>query len=157
MEHRIKTRIVAVLVTAISFFCLSIPASAAWIGIGAGDVNGARFTYNNTPYGYFTGSDQFAWRINMYVSANEDGKIKESDTVGSTALPLVGSLLCTGDKWVTSTVVDTYIQTNYTDTSRLNLIGGYSTVSDSEGNITTKYILPIMHAVTVVVYQNYSC
>lgn len=146
MKPKIKHRLKAAFMAAFSLLALTLTSltASAWTGIGAGDVNGARFTYKITPYGYFTGSDQFAWRVNMYVSANEDGKIKESDIVGSTSLPLVGSLFCTGDKWVTSTVGDTYIQTNYTDTTRLNLTGGYSTATDSEGNITTKYILPIM-------------
>lgn len=148
MKPKIKHRLKAAFMAAFSLLALTLTSltASAWTGIGAGDVNGARFTYNNTPYGYFTGSDQFAWRVNLYVSANEDGKIKESDAVGSTTLPLVGSLLCTGDKWITSTVGDTCIQTNYTDTCRNSFdTKGSSSGTDSEGNIgVTKYTLPTL-------------
>lgn len=147
MKHKIKHRLKAAFMAAFSLLALTLTSltASAWTGIGAGDVNGARFTYKITPYGYFTGSDQFAWRVNMYVSANEDGKIKESDTVGSTSLPLVGSLFCTGDKWVTSTVGDTYIQTNYTDTSRNTFYSKGTFIDNSSEDIgSVKYTLPTM-------------
>lgn len=128
----------AALVAAFSLFCLTTPASA-WEGTNAGAINGANFTEYNTPYGYFEGSDQFAWRVNMYVSANPDGKInKDTDVVGSTALPLVGSLLCTGDKWVTATVGETFIQTNYTDIGRTS----FSSSGVTPG--TLSYTLPTL-------------
>lgn len=120
-KPKIKYKLRAAIMAALSGLSLALTtiSASAWEGTNAGAINGANFTEYNTPYGYFEGSDQFAWRVNMYVSANPDGKInKDTDVVGSTALPLVGSLLCTGDKWVTATVGDTYIQTNYTDTER---------------------------------------
>ena len=87
---------------AASLFCLALPASAAYQGNNGG-LASANWSDTNPPIGYATGVDSFAWRADLYVSKNEDGKIKESDMIGN-HLALVGSVLCTTSGFTAYTI-----------------------------------------------------
>ena len=116
MKPKIKHKLMAALVAAISLFCLAITASAGiWDGLSGGATSDGGFRLTSTPFGYIK-TDPMAWRVDLYISANEDGKIKESDSIGH-ELALVGSILCTTSGF-TSHYGTTYIQTNYTNESR---------------------------------------
>ena len=142
----------------------SISASA-WIGLVGGSTAGGGFTLTNTPFGTIgtnldgtpNGTSVFAWRVDMYVSANPDGKInKDIDTVGSNQLPLVGSLLCISETYGRDAEVYggawaghyTYLQTNYTNQTRTTFsTTGKLTPTNSNGDITgslAEYVLPTL-------------
>ena len=116
MKHKIKYKFMAAFIAAISLFCLSTTASAdIWSGLAGGATSDGGFTLKDTPFGYLPSADVFAWRADLYISANQDGKIdKDKDTVGSTYLPLVGSVLCVSPTYANGEWWKTYIQTNYT-------------------------------------------
>lgn len=91
---KIKYKFKAAFMAAFSSLILlatSLTASTAWEGLAGGSTGEGGYTLTNTPYGILTQNDVFAWRVDMYVSANPDGKInKDIDTIGSDQLPLVG-------------------------------------------------------------------
>lgn len=143
MKPKIKYKLMAVLVAAFSLFCLSTTASAdIWSGNNEGGSGNTSWTIDDTPFGVLTNNDNFAWRADLYVSTNSDGKIKDSDLIGN-QLALVGSLLCTSPTFANYT---TYIQTNYTNETRDNFNpNGGRLVEDSEGNLTgVQYTLPTL-------------
>ena len=143
----------------------SISASA-WIGLVGGSTAGGGFTLTNTPFGTIgtnldgtpNGTSVFAWRVDMYVSANPDGKInKDIDTIGDEhSLPLVGSLLCISETYGRDAEVYggawaghyTYLQTNYTNQTRTTFsTTGKLTPTNSNGDITgslAEYTLPTL-------------
>ena len=126
---------------------MSIQALAAPTGSNAGGTYGPGHDYSGTPYGFFKSGDDFAWRVNLYVSANEDGKIDESkDTIGSTSLPLVGSILCISKEYISKNGNNypTFIQTNYTDTCRnsFDKVGASSGTGEDLGMV--QYTLPTL-------------
>ena len=139
---KIKYKLMAAFIAAISLFCLPLAASAAWSGNNEGGSGNTSWTIDDTPFGVLTNNDNFAWRADLYVSTNSDGKIKDSDSIGH-ELALVGSLLCTSPTFAN---YQTYIQTNYTNETRgdFNKDGG-RLVEDDEGNIgSVQYTLPTL-------------
>lgn len=135
----------AVVSAALSFFILTstaIPASAM-SGSNEGGSGNTSWSINDTPFGVLINNDNFAWRADLYVSTNSDGKIsKPSDEIGG-KLALVGSLFCTSPTFAN---YQTYIQTNYTNESRgdFNKDGG-RIVQDDKGNIgSVQYTLPTL-------------
>lgn len=106
--------------TALLLFSLPLTtAFAEWIGNNEwGSADGGS-VLETTPFGKISTLDNFAWRVNLYVSANPDGKInKDIDIIGSDQLPLVGSVLCISEKYGQEVGWSTYLQTNYTNESR---------------------------------------
>lgn len=148
---KIKYKFKAAFMAAFSSLILlatSLTASAAWDGLAGGTTGSGGFTLTNTPYGILTKNDVFAWRVDMYVSANPDGKINKAvDKIGSDQLPLVGSLLCISEKYGRESW-PTYLQTNYTNQTRTTISGtGKLTSTDSNGDITGSlagYALPTL-------------
>lgn len=148
---KIKYKFKAAFMAAFSSLILlatSLTASAAWEGLAGGTTGSGGFTLTNTPYGILTKNDVFAWRVDMYVSANPDGKINKAvDKIGSDQLPLVGSLLCISEKYGRESW-PTYLQTNYTNQTRTTFSGtGKLTPTNSNGDITGSlagYALPTL-------------
>ena len=142
-KPKIKYKLLAAFVAAFSLFCLPLTVSAAWTGLAGGATSDGGFTLKDTPFGYLPSADVFAWRTDLYVSANQDGKInKDKDTIGGPSLPLVGSVLCVSPTYGTEWW-KTYLQTNYTNemgTRNSFDPKGSSTSTDSEGDIgVTQY------------------
>ena len=125
----------------------TLTASAAWEGLAGGTTGSGGFTLTNTPYGILTKNDVFAWRVDMYVSANPDGKINKAvDKIGSDQLPLVGSLLCISENYGRESW-PTYLQTNYTNQTRTTFSGTGKLTTASNGDITGSlagYALPTL-------------
>lgn len=71
MKPKIKHKFAAALVAAASLFTLSIQTLAAPTGSNAGGTYGPGHDYSGTPYGFFKSGDDFAWRVNLYVSARQ--------------------------------------------------------------------------------------
>ena len=128
----------AALVAAFSLFCLTLPASAAWTGLNGGATSNGGFTLMGVPFGILSYNDQFAWRADLYVSANPDGKINKSDIIGSTQLPKVGSVFCASPQYAADSSWKTYIQTDYTNEDR----GSFSSHGVTPG--TLSYTLPTL-------------
>lgn len=144
MKPKIKHKLAAALVAAASLFCLTIPASAM-SGDNGGGAGSGTSSQAYTPFSILKKNDTFAWRADLYVSTNADGRINEdNDTIGG-KLALVGSVLCTSPTFANYT---TYIQTNYTnemETRNKFDTKGSSIGVDSEGNFgVTQYTLPTL-------------
>ena len=90
------------------------------------------------PFGILSYNDQFAWRADLYVSTNPDGKISKSDIIGSTQLPKVGSVFCASPQYAADSSWKTYIQTDYTNEDR----GSFSSSGITPG--TLSYTLPTL-------------
>ncbi len=131
----------AALVAAISLFCLSLPASA-YQGSNGGFAS-ANWSDANTPIGYSDKVDDFAWRVDLYVSCNKDGKINtNTDSIDYNLWPM-GSLLCTTERFTSGST--TYIQTNYTNETRNKFNSTGRTTSSSDGDIGgIQYTLPTL-------------
>lgn len=149
---KIKYKFKAAFMAAFSSLILlatSLTASTAWEGLAGGTTGSGGFTLTNTPYGILTKNDVFAWRVDMYVSANPDGKINKAvDTIGSDQLPLVGSLLCISENYGRESW-PTYLQTNYTNQTRTTFsgTGKLTTATNSNGDIAGSlagYALPTL-------------
>lgn len=144
MKSKIKYKLKAAIVAAFSGLTLLVTSlsASAMSGNNEGGSGNTSWTIDDTPFGVLTNNDNFAWRADLYVSTNSDGKIKDSDLIGN-QLALVGSVFCTSPTFANYT---TYIQTNYTNESRddFNPNGG-RLVEDSEGNLTgVQYTLPTL-------------
>lgn len=111
---KIKYKLKAAFMAAFSILALlgtTLAASAAWDGLAGGTTGNGGYTLTSTPFGILSRYDVFAWRVDMYVSANSDGKIdKDIDIIGSDQLPLVGSLLCISENYGQESW-PTYLQT----------------------------------------------
>lgn len=132
----------AALVAAFSLFCLTLPASA-YQGSNGGFAS-ANWSDANPPIGYAVSVDNFAWRVDLYVSCNADGKINtNTDSIDYNLWPM-GSLLCTTERF-TSSSSTTYIQTNYTNETRNKFNSTGRTTSNSDGDIGgIQYTLPTL-------------
>lgn len=144
MKPKFKNKFRAVVSTALSLFMLiqtSLPVSAM-SGDNTGGSTGDISYADNTPFSYLGRSDDFAWRADLYVSKNADGRINEdADAIGGN-LALVGSVLCTSKNYAN---VTTYIQTNFTNNRQDIDTKGSTTGYDSEGNMgVTTYTLPTL-------------
>ena len=74
--NKIKTKLWAVFMTVLLLFCMPLTASAYYgKNHGLADAN---YSDTNPPIEYAINSDQFVWRVNLYVSANPDGKINKN-------------------------------------------------------------------------------
>ena len=103
MKPKIKHKLAAALGAAASLFCLTIPASAM-SGDNGGGAGSGTSSQAYTPFSILKTNDTFAWRADLYVSTNADGRINEdNDTIGS-KLALVGSLLCTTSGFTACTI-----------------------------------------------------
>lgn len=143
IKNKIKAAVTAALIC-ITAFTTGISASA-WVNPGNQGLANANYSDLDPPIGYAINTDSFAWRVNLYVSKNEDGKIKESDMIGN-HLALVGSVLCTTSGF-TSHSGTSYIQTNYTDISETrNTFSntGRATSSSGEDIGGIEYTLPTL-------------
>lgn len=143
IKNRIKAAVTAAFLC-ITAFTTGISASA-WVNPGNQGLANANYSDLDPPIGYAINTDSFAWRVNLYVSKNEDGKIKESDMIGN-HLALVGSVLCTTSGF-TSHSGTSYIQTNYTDISETrNTFSntGRATSSSGEDIGGIEYTLPTL-------------
>ncbi|MGN0684202.1 MAG: hypothetical protein ACI4JY_11045 [Oscillospiraceae bacterium] len=133
-KHKFIQRITAA-VTAItvSVSALSI-TTLAWTGESSGGSVAAN--YGDYPYG-FSPSRSASWRVDLYVSANNDGRIKpETDSIASAALPWVGAVL------LTPTTKDTFIQCDYT-AERKPLTAAYKVTKYENGYpVGEEYNLP---------------
>lgn len=105
MKNKFKSKFRAVITTALSLFIFTLTSLtvSAWTGLNGGSTTNGGFTLAGTPFGILTKNDHFAWRADLYVSKNEDGKIKESDIIGN-HLALVGSVLCTTSGFTACTI-----------------------------------------------------
>lgn len=111
MKPKLKHKFRAVIMTAISLFILALTAipASAMSGDNGGGAGSGTSSQANTPFSYLKSNDTFAWRADLYVSKNADGRINEdADAIGGN-LALVGSVLCTSENYAN---VTTYIQTN---------------------------------------------
>ena len=154
MKPKIKYKFKAAFMAAffvLSLLSITVTATAdIWEGLAGGTTGSGGFTLTNTPYGILTKNDVFAWRVDMYVSANPDGKINKAvDKIGSDQLPLVGSLLCISENYGRESW-PTYLQTNYTNQTRTTFSnsGKLTTATNSNGDITGSlagYALPTLY------------
>lgn len=96
-----------------------------------------------------TTTNELSWKVDLYVSASSSGKVNPlTDTIGSAALPWVGSVLY--DNWYnTWEGGQVYVQTNYTN-NRTGLIsetltpitlGGYTSGYKVGTSLPTTYKL----------------
>ena len=146
---KIKYKLKAAFMAAFSVLTLlitTLPASAAWDGLAGGATGNGGYTLTSTPFGILSRYDVFAWRVDMYVSANSDGKInKDIDIIGSDQLPLVGSLLCISENYGQESW-PTYLQTNYTNESRSTFSSSGKLTTDNNGSIgLAEYALPTLY------------
>lgn len=147
---KIKHKLMAAFIAAISLFCISISASAvAWFDPGnLGGGGGGNWTESNPPFSHISGIDQIAWHVDLYVSKNADGKINEaSDTIGN-KLALVGSGYCVSSTYgaaAEGTTGKTYLQTDFTNNRQDIDMKGSSIGTDAEGNFgVITYTLPTL-------------
>lgn len=146
---KIKNKIQAALAAAFSCFTLlaTTLSASAWDGrSGSGTSPGSWSSYD-TPYGILKGSN-LAWRVDLYISKNADGKINKSSDVIGNQLALTGSVFCTSSDYMywNGHNYPTYLQVNFTNNCRNSFDNkGFSTDTDSEGNFgVTKYTLPTL-------------
>lgn len=93
MIRNIKGRgriILALIVMLLTLAVFTTPAFASWSGDGSGTTGSG--TASGAPIVY-SAKNPFLWRVTLYVSTNADGKIKETDTVASSALKRVGETI----------------------------------------------------------------
>ena len=136
-KYKLRAAFMAAL-SGLTLVATTLTASAAY-GNNIGGSSSS-YTSDSTPFSILGRSDAFAWRVNLYVSANPDGKLNKNDIIGSTQLPLVGSLFCTSANNAANNGFTTYIQTNYTDTGRTS----FSSHGVTPG--TLSYTLPTSSA-----------
>lgn len=103
MKHKIKHKLAAAIVAAVSLFCLAIPASAM-SGDNGGGAGSGTSSQAYTPFSILKKNDTFAWRADLYVSKNADGRINEDDDAIGGKLALVGSVLCTTSGFTACTI-----------------------------------------------------
>ena len=126
---------------------VSANADTRW-GTGNGAGSTSIPSPSNQLYNMTT-TNELSWKVDLYVSASSSGKVNPlTDTIGSAALPWVGSVLY--DNWYnTWEGGQVYVQTNYTN-NRAGLIsetltpitlGGYTSGYKVGASLPTTYKL----------------
>lgn len=126
---------------------VSANADTRW-GTGNGAGSTSIPSPSNQLYNMTT-TNELSWKVDLYVSASSSGKVNPlTDTIGSAALPWVGSVLY--DNWYnTWEGGQVYVQTNYTN-NRTGLIsetltpitlGGYTSGYKVGASLPTTYKL----------------
>lgn len=111
--HKLVTATAALLTA--SIISITALAEATW---GRGNGGGATSAPSPSNQLYnMTTTNELSWKVDLYVSASETGKVNPlTDTIGSAALPWVGSVLY--DNWFKTwegSAGNVYVQTNYTN------------------------------------------
>lgn len=102
-----------------------------------GDSTGTAIvpSYGDYPYGY--SGNNLSWRIDLYVSANNDGKIDPvNDKIDSAALPWIGGVI------LTTLGSNAYIQCDYTANRKPLQNAILDSTYDEDGFVTHDFNLP---------------
>lgn len=137
-SKRIFTKLTA-LITSLALSLTVLPTTALagdFVGASTGGTQAAGV--GNYPYGY--GGTNLAWRIDLYVSASETGKIDpQTDRIDGKKLPWVSGVVLTpfGNT--------AYLQADYTANRTPLSKSILDTESDEEGFLTHMYNLPLCY------------
>ena len=135
---------VTILVTAIF---MSIPVLADTWGKGTNDGSVSSASYGSYPFGYAS-LNNLSWRVDLFVSSAEDGKIDPSkDTVimgqykdvSTDKLSFVGSVLFTNVSFDDSLV---YLQADYTTSKRDSVLSTSRSIMTGPNTRTVVYNFP---------------
>ena len=149
-ERRIPTKLIHKIVTVTTalatalFLAVSVSAAGGYTATGGSSIGNSASTIDTSKYPYYyAGWNELAWRVDLYVSNREDGKIdKHKDTVA------LNTALGNGIRYVSSVIFtnvdvssrDVYLQVDQTDNQRYTT-SAYS-MSYNTYPPTKKYTLP---------------